>query len=78
MSGKDTTEGIENAIRTKIWSYISEWLYWHTIESSRVLESLVKVRLRVVRASWVRIWSCDRVSGGIQWRVIEDMRVWLG
>ena len=78
MSGKGTTEGLENAIRGKIWSYISAWFYWHTIESSQVLESLVKVRLRVVRRSWVRIWSCDRVSGGIQWRIIEDTRVWLG
>ena len=49
MSGKGTTESLENAIRTKIWSYMSSWFYWYTIESSRVLESLIRVRLRVVK-----------------------------
>ena len=43
VSGKGTAESLENAIRTKIWSYMSAWFYWHMIESSRMLESLVRV-----------------------------------
>ena len=43
MSGKGTAESLENAIRTKIWSYLSAWFYWHMIES------LVRVRLRAVK-----------------------------